>query len=171
HPFREHQVHRARRVARRVSGGLEARPMRWQDIEALVRLEQDLCPADAWAESSWWRELAGRPRRDYVVLEDGAGVLAYAGLHHGGEVADVMTVAVARRAQGTGVGAALVAELEARAVAGGAAYVMLEVRDDNEPAKNLYARRGFEVLTVRRRYYQPDDVDAVIMRKTLAAAA
>jgi ribosomal-protein-alanine N-acetyltransferase len=154
-----------------VNGSRQVRPLGWQDIEALVALETELFPADAWAASSWWAELAGRPRRDYVVIDDGRGILAYAGLDHGGEVADIMTVAVAPRARGAGLGSALVAELEARAVAGGAAYVMLEVRDDNEAAKNLYARRGFEILTVRQRYYQPGDVDALVMRKTLAAAA
>jgi [ribosomal protein S18]-alanine N-acetyltransferase len=29
----------------------------------------------------------------------------------------------------------------------------------------LYRRNGFAELTVRRRYYQPGDVDAVVMRR------
>ena len=149
---------------------LVTRPLRWQDIPALVALEQELFPADAWSAASWWGELAGRPRRDYVVVDDAHGVLGYAGLDHGGEVADIMTVAVAARGRGVGLGSALVAELETKAVAGGAAYVMLEVRDDNKPAKNLYARRGFEILNIRRRYYRPGDVDALVMRKTLAVS-
>jgi ribosomal-protein-alanine N-acetyltransferase len=44
---------------------------------------------------------------------------------------------------------------------------MLEVRADNEPARKLYDSNGFEVLTVRRRYYQPGDVDALVMRRRL----
>ena len=147
------------------------RPMRWQDIPAVVALEEELFPDDAWTEASWWGELAGRPRRDYVVATDADGVVAYAGLDLGGDVADIMTVAVAPGARGTGLGMALVGELESKAVAAGAAYVMLEVRDDNVPAKNLYARRGFEILSVRRRYYQPGDVDAVVMRKPLVVTA
>lgn len=147
------------------------RPMRWQDIPALVALEQDLFADDGWTAASWWGELAARPRREYVLVDDGQGILAYAGLDHGGEVADIMTVAVAARGRGTGVGAALLAELEKRAVASGAAYVMLEVRDDNDPAKNLYARAGFDVLNIRRRYYQPGDVDALVLRKTLGGTA
>ena len=42
-----------------------------------------------------------------------------------------------------------------------------KVRDDNAAAKALYARAGFEVLDVRRRYYQPGDVDALVLRATL----
>ena len=45
---------------------------------------------------------------------------------------------------------------------------MLEVRADNIAAQRLYSRAGFAMLTVRRRYYQPGDVDALIMRLRLA---
>ena len=47
------------------------REARWTDVGALAALEGDLFPHDAWAETTWWAELAGRPRRDYVVI-DGA---------------------------------------------------------------------------------------------------
>ena len=44
---------------------------------------------------------------------------------------------------------------------------MLEVRADNAAAVGLYERSGFAVLSTRRRYYQPGDVDAIVMRKSL----
>ena len=143
------------------------REVRWTDIPALAVLERDLFAHDAWSEPTWWAELAGRPRRDYVVLTDADGLLGYAGLDHGGDVADVMTVAVAPRAQGRGIGARLLDELERRARSRGAASVMLEVRADNAAALSLYERAGYAVLSTRRRYYQPGDVDALVMRKLL----
>ncbi|MFL6151512.1 MAG: ribosomal protein S18-alanine N-acetyltransferase [Ornithinibacter sp.] len=143
------------------------REVRWTDIPTLAVLERDLFEHDAWAEPTWWAELAGRPRRDYVVLTDGDGMLGYAGLDHGGDVADVMTIAVAPGAQGRGVGGRLLDELERRARARGAASVMLEVRADNAAALRLYERAGFMLQSTRRRYYQPGDVDALVMRKTL----
>lgn len=151
---------------------LTVRALAWTDIPRLARLETELFAQDAWSEQTWWAELAGRPRRDYVVVTPGPGVdqddiLGYAGLDLGGEVADVMTIAVAPAAQGTGLGSELLDLLSRRAREAGAAYLMLEVRDDNEPAKKLYARAGFETLTVRRRYYQPGDIDALVMRKSL----
>jgi [ribosomal protein S18]-alanine N-acetyltransferase len=143
------------------------RELRWTDIPQLLELEAALFPHDAWSAPTWWAELAGRPRREYVVLDDGAGILGYAGLDHGGDVCDVMTVAVAPRAQGLGLGRRLLDELEVRAAARGAASVMLEVRADNEPARRLYERVGYAVVATRRRYYQPGDVDALVMRKPL----
>jgi ribosomal-protein-alanine N-acetyltransferase len=144
-----------------------ARPLSWADIPMLVELEDRLFDTDAWSAPTWWAELAARPRRDYVVLERDGDIVGYAGLDLGGEVADVMTIAVAPHAQGTGLGAELLTLLASRAREAGAAYLLLEVRDDNEPAKALYARAGFEVITVRRRYYQPGDVDALVMRLRL----
>ena len=141
--------------------------MRWTDIGELAALERDLFPHDAWGEPTWWSELAARPQRDYVVEEDPSGIAGYAGLNLGSEVADVMTIAVAPRAQGRGLGRTLLEELVERARQDGAEYLMLEVRDDNLPARRLYEHAGFEVLTTRRRYYQPGDVDAHVMRRTL----
>jgi [ribosomal protein S18]-alanine N-acetyltransferase len=145
--------------------------MRWTDIGQLAALERDLFPHDAWTEPTWWSELAARPQRDYVVEEDPSGIAGYAGLNLGSEVADVMTVAVAPRAQGRGLGRILLEELVERARQDGAEYLMLEVRDDNLPARRLYEHAGFEVLTTRRRYYQPGDVDAHVMRRTLKGDA
>jgi len=140
----------------------------WTDIPALAALERDLFAHDAWAEPTWWAELAGRPRRDYVLLTDADGVVGYAGLDHGGDVADVMTVAAAPRAQGQGLGRRLLIELERRALARGAASVLLEVRADNAAARRLYERSGYTLLSTRRRYYQPGDIDALVMRKRLS---
>ena len=42
--------------------------------------------------------------------------------------------------------------------------VLLEVRVDNTRAQRLYQRFGFEPIGVRRGYYQPGNVDALVMR-------
>ncbi|MBP6525326.1 MAG: ribosomal protein S18-alanine N-acetyltransferase [Dermatophilaceae bacterium] len=144
--------------------------MHWTDIEQLAQLERELFADDAWSQQTWWAELAGRPRRDYVAEVEGAEVLGYAGLDHGGDVADVMTIAVAPSARGRGLGRRLLDELETRARAGRAASVMLEVRADNAAAIGLYDRAGYTVVSTRRRYYQPGDIDALVMRKILSDA-
>jgi len=143
------------------------RALAWTDIPDLVRLEGESFPGDAWSEASWWGELAGRPRRDYLAVERNGELAAYGGIDHAGQVADLMTIAVAPGHRGTGIGGELLADLEERAAAAGAEALLLEVRADNEAARSLYDRRGYAVLTVRRGYYQPGNVDALVMRKML----
>jgi [ribosomal protein S18]-alanine N-acetyltransferase len=138
--------------------------MRWWDVEPVVALEREAFGATAWTAETFWSELAA-PSRWYVVADDGAGgVLGYAGLAGVGAEADVQTVAVAARARRRGLGGALLDALVAEAARRGATTLLLEVRADDPGAQRLYASRGFERIAVRRGYYQPGDVDAVVMR-------
>ncbi|MBA4083387.1 MAG: GNAT family N-acetyltransferase [Kytococcus sp.] len=136
--------------------------MRWQDLAELAGHEVDLFGTEAWSEASWWGELAGRPRREYLLAEDDEGIAGYAGLDHGGEVSDLMTIATLPRARGTGLGRRLLEELVERSRAAGAERLLLEVRADNAAARGLYAARGFELLQTRRGYYA-GGVDALVL--------
>jgi [ribosomal protein S18]-alanine N-acetyltransferase len=167
-----------------VSGGTSAtlRPLRWWDIADVVPLELQLFPDNAWTAETFWAELAAEPARAYLVAEDDDGsVVGYAGLScavtpRGGE-AEVMTLAVAPRAQGRGVGAMLLAALRDIAVLRGAGRLMLEVRADNQAARALYAAAGFEQVGVRAAYYRSGGrsvdgeparpVDALVLRLPL----
>lgn len=137
------------------------REVRWQDLEVLAALETELFGDEAWSLASWWGELAGRPRREYLLAED-EGIAGYAGLDHGGEVSDVMTIAVVPRARGTGLGRRLLEDLVSRSRAAGADRLLLEVRADNDAARGLYTVRGFTELQTRRGYY-PGGVDALVL--------
>ncbi|MGA5358789.1 ribosomal protein S18-alanine N-acetyltransferase [Streptomyces purpurascens] len=146
------------------------REMRWWDIDPVLELERDLFPEDAWSRGMFWSELAhsrgpGATRR-YVVAESGGRITGYAGLVATGEQADVQTIAVARDLWGTGLGGLLLAELLRAATAFECAEVMLECRVDNVRAQKLYERFGFEPIGFRRGYYQPGNVDALVMRLT-----
>jgi [ribosomal protein S18]-alanine N-acetyltransferase len=65
-----------------------------------------------------------------------------------------------------GLGALLMAGALAQAVAGGAAAMLLEVAADNDAARALYARLGFEEVGRRRRYYA-DGRDALVLKRLL----
>ena len=49
----------------------------------------------------------------------------------------------------------------------GAPEAWLEVAVDNEAARALYEAYGFELVRVRRKYYQPGGIDAVVMRREM----
>ncbi|GAA3073044.1 ribosomal protein S18-alanine N-acetyltransferase [Streptomyces roseofulvus] len=152
--------------------GAVLREMRWWDLPQVLALEADLFPEDAWSEGMFWSELAHArgpaATRRYVVAETPAGKLAgYAGLAAAGGLGDVQTIAVAREQWGTGLGARLLTDLLQHATAFECDEVLLEVRVDNTRAQRLYERFGFEPIGFRRGYYQPGNVDALVMRLTV----
>ncbi len=144
------------------------REMRWWDIDPVLVLEKDLFPEDTWSRGMFWSELAhsrgAQATRRYVVAEENGRIVGYAGLVASGDQADIQTIAVARDHWGTGLGARLLTELLRAASAFECSEVMLECRVDNVRAQRLYERFGFEPIGFRRGYYQPGNVDALVMR-------
>jgi len=151
------------------------REMRWWDIDPVLELEKDLFPEDAWSRGMFWSELAhargAAATRRYLVAEEDGRLVGYAGLASAGELADVQTIAVARDHWGTGLGGRLLTELLQAATAFECAEVMLECRVDNDRAQKLYERYGFEPIGFRRGYYQPGNVDALVMRLIIDPAS
>lgn len=146
------------------------REMRWWDIAPVLDLEHELFPEDAWSPGMFWSELAHargpQATRRYVVAQDPAErrIVGYAGLAAAGGLGDVQTIAVARDQWGTGLGARLLTDLLQHATAFECDEVLLEVRVDNTRAQKLYERFGFEPIGFRRGYYQPGNIDALVMR-------
>ncbi|MFA1543915.1 ribosomal protein S18-alanine N-acetyltransferase [Actinomadura monticuli] len=149
--------------------GVVLRPMTEADLPAVHRLERLLFPEDAWSEEMLRGELADQPRtRHYVVAEEPGGeIVGYAGLAAAGGQADVQTIGVRADRRKSGVGAALLTELLDEAVRRSSEAVFLEVRADNDAAHRLYERFGFIRVGLRKRYYQPSNVDAIVMSRPL----
>ncbi|MFC4111434.1 ribosomal protein S18-alanine N-acetyltransferase [Nonomuraea zeae] len=137
------------------------------DLPAVMAIERATFPLDAWSEGMMRGELADMPRsRHYVVVLVDDEIVAYAGLAAAADQADVQTIAVLEKHQGTGLGSALLTELLGEAVRRGAREIFLEVRADNPRAQAVYRHFGFEDIGTRRRYYD-DGTDAIMMRRKL----
>jgi ribosomal-protein-alanine acetyltransferase len=141
------------------------------DLDAIMRIEQAVFESDAWSASTMRAELSDR-HGYYIVafpVGDDATIVGYAGLHSAKRdpQADVQTIAVAEPARRGGLGRALMTRLIDEARSRGAETVFLEVRADNPGAQQLYTSLGFEEIAVRQAYYQPDGVDALVMRLTI----
>jgi ribosomal-protein-alanine N-acetyltransferase len=141
------------------------------DVDAIMELERATFVTDAWSEHSMRAELTG-PHGYYLVavgVDDPERIDGYAGLlaPRGAGEGDIQTIAVAPRARRHGLGRTLMLALIGEARNRGAGEVFLEVRADNPGAQTLYRTLGFEEIGVRPHYYQPDGVDAIVMRLTV----
>ncbi|MFB7250933.1 ribosomal protein S18-alanine N-acetyltransferase [Microbacterium sp. NPDC056234] len=140
------------------------------DLDAIMAIENASFPTDAWSTETMTAELAGEYSH-YLVDEQDGLVVGYAGLRsvRGASDADIQTIALLETHRGAGRGRALLAALLAEAASRGNREVFLEVRADNPGAEGLYLSEGFTELGRRPRYYQPDGVDAIVMRLDLGA--
>lgn len=166
--------------------------LRREDLARCAELERVLFPGDdPWRESVFHSELdqghyylgaylpaepSGEVPSGALVREGphpGGRLVGYAGLAVIGRPpvaeASVQTIAVDPEWQGRGVGRALLRALLDRADAF-EAVTFLEVRTDNEPALALYRGHGFEIVGLRRGYYQPSGADAYTMRRPRVTA-
>lgn len=150
------------------------RPAEPGDLAGIMAIETSEFLNDAWSESLMAAELDSAHTEYFAAhREEEPGILCgYAGLFapRGGTEGDVQTIAVARDARRGGLGRALMKMLLATAAERGVRELFLEVREDNEGARRLYRELHFEELGTRAGYYQPDNVDAVVMRRSLLPA-
>jgi ribosomal-protein-alanine acetyltransferase len=144
------------------------RPATAADLDAIMTLERASFPTDAWSDAMMREELASRHSR-YLVLEEAGRLIGYGGIRavQGGSDADIQTIALAASARGRGRGRGLLRSLLIEAGERGAREVFLEVRADNPVAQALYVSEGFAEIARRPHYYQPDGVDAIVMRLDL----
>ncbi|WP_295784580.1 ribosomal protein S18-alanine N-acetyltransferase [uncultured Microbacterium sp.] len=138
------------------------------DLDAIMALEHASFPTDAWSPAMMREELSS-PHGFYVVVEEAGRLIGYAGLRavRGARDADIQTITISEAARGRGRGRALLGTLLDEAARRAVHDVFLEVRADNPVAQALYASEGFAEVGRRPRYYQPDDVDAIVMQLDL----
>lgn len=149
------------------------RPATADDLAAIMALEISVFGAQAWSEDAMRRDMQDA-NCVYIVAEvlatmpaETTQFLGYAGLlcPRGSGDGDIQTIAVAPQARGLGLGRALMLVLLQRAEERLAERLFLEVRADNDVAKALYGSLGFEEIAVRPNYYQPEGIDAIVMRR------
>jgi ribosomal protein S18 acetylase RimI-like enzyme len=153
------------------------RPARPEDDEALARIDRATwtwltSPAPPPPPGQPFFDASTRPV-DVLVAELDGAVAGYARLGHPTSLAAshhvlmVTGLAVDPAVQGRGVGAALLAGVLDEARRRDARKLSLRVLAENEPARRLYERAGYEVEGILRGEFHLDDrdVDDVLMAR------
>lgn len=138
------------------------------DLGALLALETHF--ETQWSAEAWSAELDGADRRVLLIRADDGTPAGAACLQLAGDVADLHRIVVAENHRRRGLASAMLAAGLAWARRRGAARVLLEVDDTNEPAIALYRGHGFHPIS-RREHYYGTGRHAVVMQRRLTARA
>jgi ribosomal-protein-alanine N-acetyltransferase len=149
---------------------VEIRRLSYPDLPQVVAIERRVFPTP-WSLAMFVLELS---KQSGICLaatsRDAAGeqrLLGYLICSRYDTVWHIMNIAIDRDSQRQGIASALLAELYERAGDRQARFT-LEVRRSNAVAIHLYEREGFRAAGMRRRYYQDNGEDALVMWRTPA---
>ena len=137
------------------------RRMTMADVDGVAAVEAATFPTP-WSRDAFVSEMKNVAAR-YLVAERDGEIIGYAGAWIILDESHITNIAVLQAHRGQGIGRALTAGLMQYLSNLGAAYATLEVRKSNEVAQKLYVSLGFIKLGVRKRYYEDNGEDALIM--------
>jgi ribosomal-protein-alanine N-acetyltransferase len=149
-------------------GPLEIRRLTYADLPQIIAIERRAFPTP-WSLAMFVLELSKPAGVCLTALRDGH-MLGYLICSRYDTVWHIMNVAVDPDHRRRRIATAMLADL-LRRIDGRSARFTLEVRESNAGAIELYERFGFRAAGRRRRYYQDNGEDAVVMWRTQSTLA
>ena len=140
------------------------RPATLDDVKPMTEMDQ-VCSAIPWSEKSFFEEITRNKVARYVIAEAAGRIAGYAGMWAIIDEGHITNVAVHPDFRRRGIARTLISTLLTASEAEGVSAYTLEVRASNEIAISLYSSLGFQAEGVRRKYYEDDSEDAIIMWK------
>ena len=147
---------------------LKIRRLTYSDLPQVIAVERRAFPTP-WSLAMFVLELSKPAGVCLAAIHDGQ-LAGYLICSRYDTVWHIMNVAVNPDLRRQGIATALIDALLAR-VDDGHAQLTLEVRPTNRSAIALYDRFGFRSAGTRRRYYQDNGEDALVMWRTPATLA
>ncbi len=138
------------------------RRMTIEDVPQVHAIELATFPMP-WSEQSFIDEMTKNVCARYMVAEEDGKILAFAGAWMILDEGHITNIAVAAEHRGRGIGKAVTEALKQYAANLGVQYMTLEVRRSNLVAQSMYKKLGFIELGYRKRYYEDNGEDALLM--------
>jgi [ribosomal protein S18]-alanine N-acetyltransferase len=143
-------------------------PISIESIDHILALDR-LCFGGLWSESSYQRELTNDNSHFLAVTVDStlepttAGIIGFGCFWAILDEAHITLLAIHPQYQGRGFGQLLLGAMLDRARAIEMARATLEVRPSNQGAIHIYEKHGFQTVGRRKKYYQDNNEDGIIM--------
>ena len=131
------------------------------DIDAMVNIETASFSVP-WSRTAFEESFENRYTKMFVA-EDEDKVVGYSVIGLIVPDAEILNVAVEESYRRQGIGEMLIDSLISLGDKEDVSDFFLEVRESNEPAIELYLKKGMEIIGRRKDYYQMPVEDAVLM--------
>jgi [ribosomal protein S18]-alanine N-acetyltransferase len=141
------------------------RPISIDSIDLILTLDR-LCFGGLWSENSYHRELTNENSHFLAINVENSLGLTTIGFGCFWSILDeahITLLGIHPDYQGQGLGQLLLKSMLDRAREIEMARATLEVRASNQGAIHIYQKFGFETVGRRKKYYQDNDEDGIIM--------
>lgn len=138
------------------------RRMTVDDVDAVTAIEQATFPTP-WSRDAFYREVTANVVARYLVAEKDGKIIGFAGAWLVLDESHITNIAITESERGKGYGRLLTMGLLQYLSNLGASYATLEVRVSNLRAQKLYEAAGFVTVGKRKRYYEDNGEDALLM--------
>lgn len=143
------------------------RRMEESDLLEVSRIENESFK-EPWPIEALKYELKENPFCLSFSLEKNGKLAGYAFLHIHDCYSHLVNIAIEKEFRGKGIGEFFLKQIIKTAEMHNCESIVLEVREGNAPAVNLYLKVGFNIIRKQRNYYH-DGEDAFIMSLKLRA--
>ena len=153
---------------------IQIREMTIEDCDAVADIDR-ACFTQVWSVAMF-RDTLAFPAYFYVVSviltdhpenTDEGRIVGFAGISIAADTADVINIGVLPEYRGQGIGNLLLQKLEELAKDNNCLNMMLEVRESNLPAIQMYHKHGFQDISVRKNYYSNPAEHGIVMQKLM----
>jgi [ribosomal protein S18]-alanine N-acetyltransferase len=140
-----------------------------EDFDTLYEIDQACYPADIAYSKRDLRAYLRFPGAECVVAKTSNAVAGFCISANQDGRGYIVTIDVLEQFRRTGMGSALLREVERRLAANGVREVRLETATDNHSAVAFWQKHGYRSLGIRKDYYP--DRDAFAMSKAIPSSA
>ena len=135
-----------------------------EDINTLLIIEEESYGEHHWSKKTFESELTNSYSNYFVVVENCSNkVIAYIGYWKVQQEGHITTLAVDKLYRRNGVADILLYFLINHSIENNINSLTLEVRVTNIQALLLYKKYGFKEFGIRKKYYQNNNEDALIL--------
>jgi ribosomal-protein-alanine N-acetyltransferase len=135
--------------------------LRIEEINEVLKIEK-ICFGENWLSTPFEREI-NKDECIYIVAKYNNKIVGYAGAWIIIDEIHVTIMAVLPEYRKNKIGQKLLKNLLIKGIEKGGKWATLEVKESNIPAQKLYEKFNFCIKGRRRKYYQQDQEDALIM--------